>query len=427
MFHPDQHVHHPQFGAGAVILDQGETVIVRFGEGIESCEAAALSTRLSLAEAVRLGRWSPPLDVTLKAQAAAIRSLNDAWGVFSRSHIDLLPHQLWVCYRALQQWPLRLLIADDVGLGKTIEAGLILSALLASGKVRRVLILTPAGLVEQWQYRLKSLFDIRLSLYRPEVDRPRADFWSVHNQVVASLPTMRLNRGGRHERLLDADAWDLLIVDEAHHLNADPDTSHTLGFRLVEQLVNQGKVTSCLFFTGTPHRGKPFGFWSLMSLLRPDLFSPRVPDHEQLPHLRTALIRNHRCNPSVVAMPEGFIRCMETLYNRRINHLNAELGAPHRPILKTMVARRFVATVRRKALMRPWAVPAIQRAAPVLEPNSAHGWLRTALDTRVLAGSATSSFFSPPSPLLPFPSPLFSRSSRSTQGAGCGWTGWLVS
>lgn len=300
MFEENQEVHHPQFGAGSVLLDQGETVLVRFGDHIQSCEASALTTRLSLAEAVRLGRWSVPLDVTLKAQAAAIRSLNDAWGVFSRSHIDLLPHQLWVCYRALQRWPLRLLIADDVGLGKTIEAGLILSALLASDKVRRVLILTPAGLVEQWQSRLKSLFDLRFSLYRPEVDRPRADFWSIHNQVVASLPTMRLNRGGRHERLLEAEPWDLLIVDEAHHLNADPDTGITLGFRLVEHMLTQGKITSCLFFTGTPHRGKPFGFWSLMSLLDSERFSSHRPEHEQLPHLRDYLIRNFK--PKVTDM-----------------------------------------------------------------------------------------------------------------------------
>jgi len=164
MFEKDQQVQHPGFGTGTVILDQGETVIVRFGDRIESCETAALTRRIALAEAVRLGHWSPALDVTLKAQAAAIRSLNDAWGVFSRSRIDLLPHQLWVCHRALQQWPIRLLIADDVGLGKTIEAGLILWPLLSSGKVRRLLILTPASLVEQWQYRLRTLFDIRMSM-----------------------------------------------------------------------------------------------------------------------------------------------------------------------------------------------------------------------------------------------------------------------
>ena len=294
MFEPDQHVHHPRFGPGSVILDQGETVVVRFGDRIESCEAGSLSLRLGVADAVKLGRWSPALDVTLKAQAAAIQSLNDAWGVFSRSHIDLLPHQIWVCHRALQNWPIRLLIADDVGLGKTVEAGLILWPLLSSGKVRRLLILTPASLVEQWQYRLRTLFDIRMSMYRPEVDRPKADFWSTHNQVVASLPTLRKDRAGRHARLLDAPAWDMLIVDEAHHLNADEQTGKTLGYRFVERLVEEQRVESCLFFTGTPHRGKPYGFWSLMGLLRPDVFGPSLAEHEQLPRLREVLIRNFK-------------------------------------------------------------------------------------------------------------------------------------
>lgn len=290
----ERQVHHPRFGTGSVILDQGDTVIVRFQHGIESCEADSLIRRLTLADAVGLGMWSPALDVTLKAQAAAIRSLNDTWGVFSRSRIDLLPHQLWVCHRALRQWPMRLLIADDVGLGKTVEAGLILWPLLSSGKVKRLLILTPASLAEQWQYRLRMLFDIRMSMYRPEVDRPKADFWNTHNQVVASLPTIRVGRAGRHERLLDAPAWDMLIVDEAHHLNADEQTGKTLGFQLVERLFRKGLVQSCLFFTGTPHRGKPHGFWSLMSLLRPDLFSPNRPEHDQLPLLRHALIRNFK-------------------------------------------------------------------------------------------------------------------------------------
>ena len=294
MFEAEQQVHHPRFGTGRVILDQGDTIIVRFENRIESCEASSLTPRLGVADAVKLGRWSPTLDVTLKAQSAAIRSLNDAWGVFSRSRIDLLPHQLWVCHRALQQWPIRLLIADDVGLGKTIEAGLILWPLLSSGKVRRLLILTPASLVEQWQYRLRTLFDIRMSMYRPEVDRPKADFWSTHNQVVASLPTLRIDRAGRHERLLDAPAWDMLIVDEAHHLNADEQTGKTLGYQFVERLVEEDRVQSCLFFTGTPHRGKPYGFWSLMGLLRPEVFSPNRPEDEQLPLLRQVLIRNFK-------------------------------------------------------------------------------------------------------------------------------------
>ncbi|MFB1490242.1 MULTISPECIES: hypothetical protein [unclassified Thiocapsa] len=88
MFDKDLQVQHPSFGTGTVILDQGETVIVRFGDRIESCETAALTRRIALAEAVRLGHWSPTLDVTLKAQAAAIRSLNDAWGC-SRARVSI--------------------------------------------------------------------------------------------------------------------------------------------------------------------------------------------------------------------------------------------------------------------------------------------------------------------------------------------------
>lgn len=285
-------IYHSKFGLGTLLVDNGVTCIVRFPHGIEEVEATSLETRLSLADAISSGVVASPLETMLRVQAASIQSVNDAWGVFSRSRIALLPHQLWVCHRALNQWPIRTLIADDVGLGKTIEAGLILWPLLARGVVRRLLILTPASLVEQWQYRLRTMFDIRLSMYRPEVDTPRADFWSTHQQVVASLPTLRADNRGRHDRLLEAPSWDMLIVDEAHHLNADDKTGKTLGFQLVEKLNDQQKIQSCIFFTGTPHRGKPYGFWSLMSLLRPDIFSPNQPESVQLPHLRDAVIRN---------------------------------------------------------------------------------------------------------------------------------------
>ncbi len=86
------------------------------------------------------------------------------------------------------------------------------------------------------------------------------------------------------------------MVDEAHHLNADEHSGPTLGHRLVEQLVDKGRVTSLVFFTGTPHRGKDYGFWSLLHLLRPDLFDPKKPKRSQLPLLSQVMIRNNKQN-----------------------------------------------------------------------------------------------------------------------------------
>jgi ERCC4-related helicase len=287
-------VNHPKFGLGTVLLDNGQTKIIRFDHGIEEVPSSELETRLSVREALISGHFSSPLETVLRTQAAAIQSINMSWGVFSRSRIKLLPHQLWTCHQALRHWPIRKLIADDVGLGKTIEAGLILWPLISSGKVKRLLILTPAPLVEQWQQRMREMFDIRLAIYLPELDRGKADFWNTHFQVVASLPTLRADNNNRHERLLDAETCDLVVVDEAHHLHATETTGKTLGLKLLEKMQEHGKITSLLLFTGTPHRGKSYGFWSLMNLLDNQLFNPNKKDSEQFPHLPIFLIRNNK-------------------------------------------------------------------------------------------------------------------------------------
>lgn len=282
---------HTRHGQGEILFARGLTTVVRFTHGLEEVRTAELKAVLGLEAAVRLGALSPTSEVILRTQALAIQSVNDAWGVFSRSRISLLPHQLWVCHRALRSWPIRKLVADDVGMGKTIEAGLILWPLLAKGTVRRLLILTPAKLVEQWQERMRQMFDIRLSMYRPEVDTPKADFWSTHNMVVASLPTMRADSNGRHDRLLDAPGWDMVLVDEAHHLYAEEGGTKTLALQLMEKLQDSGKILSCVLFTGTPHRGKDYGFWSLMGLLDKQ-FSPKRPEALMLEALPEFLIRN---------------------------------------------------------------------------------------------------------------------------------------
>lgn len=288
------HVMHARYGQGSVMMTDGATTVVRFSHGIEEVFSTELSIVVSVAEAVRQTRPAPSLEVAMRVQAEAIMSINDAWGVFTRSRISLLPHQLWVCHRALRSWPLRLLIADDVGMGKTVEAGLLLWPLLANRKVQRVLILAPAKLVEQWQVRLKRMFDIRAAIYHPELDNERADFWGIHSIVIASLPTLRADRQGRHNRLLDSNPWDMVIVDEAHHLNVEEQSGKTLGFELLEKLQAAGKVTSCVLFSGTPHRGKNYGFWSLMSLLEPSVFGPKNNDAAMLGALPNYLIRNSK-------------------------------------------------------------------------------------------------------------------------------------
>ena len=272
----------------------GETVVVRFDGGLEQVPAGEVVETPSLYSALAEGQFDEPTDVVVRAQALAIASVNDQWGVFSRSRVQLLPHQLWVCRQVNREWPFRWLVADDVGLGKTIECGLVLMPLIASGRVRRLLILAPAKLVPQWQYRLKDMFDIRLQRFVSEADTKGGEFWATATMVVASFHTLRDDRRGARRRLLEADPWDLVIVDEAHHLGIDKRAGPTLAYGLLSDLAARGRIESLLFFTGTPHRGKDFGFFGLMHLVRPDLFDPEGDAAEQLGLLPRAMIRNNK-------------------------------------------------------------------------------------------------------------------------------------
>ena len=188
LFSVEDKVLHTRFGIGTVLICSGPTVVVRFAHGIEECVASDLEGIKGIEKRIADEAWDIPLEVINRVQAEAIRSVNDTWGAFSRSRIELLPHQLWVCRQVTRIWPTRWLIADDVGLGKTIEAGMILMSLLSRSQIKRLLILCPASLVEQWQARLREMFDIRLSIYTSEADRPRTDFWGL---MTASLHLCR--------------------------------------------------------------------------------------------------------------------------------------------------------------------------------------------------------------------------------------------
>ena len=114
-FNRDSVVRDPRFGLGQVLVNQSDSVVVRFEHGIEECLATDLELIDSLSERIAAGRLDPALHVVTRILAECIRSVNDAWGVFSRSRIALLPHQLWVCKRVLESWPTRWLVAGRRG------------------------------------------------------------------------------------------------------------------------------------------------------------------------------------------------------------------------------------------------------------------------------------------------------------------------
>lgn len=294
---PNTPVVHAQHGFGQVVADAGATVVVRFAAAIHAVLREELTRARSLELALRDGTIDGSGDGLLRASAMAIRSINDQWGVFSRSRVQLLPHQLWVCHMVNRTWPFRWLVADDVGLGKTIEAGLVLMPLIARAQIRRLLVLAPAKLVPQWQKRMRQMFDIRLHMYDRSIDTPAADFWDTAQMVVASVHTLRREVSeGRAEgsRFLNADAWDAVVVDEAHHLNADERMGETLSFQLLRAMEERRRIGSLLLFTGTPHRGKDFGFFSLLSLLDDKIFGPDKDEDVQLAKLPDFMIRNNK-------------------------------------------------------------------------------------------------------------------------------------
>ena len=286
---------HTLLGEGFLVADLGKSAVVRFGGKVEVCSKDQLTPVAGVADKLNSGDFSLPLETITHFQSLAISSVNDKWGVFGRSKIDLLPHQMWVCRKAKSSTPCRLLVADDVGLGKTIEAGIILSSFLGGGKVRRLLVMTPAALVKQWQARMRDMFDVRLTEYVSGADNEQSRFWENTDMVVASYHTLRIDSNGRMERFLDVEPWDLVIVDEAHHLNKEKKQGATLGHELVQKMHERELIGDMIFFTGTPHRGKEYGFYSLMHLLDSD-FDPDKDKDEQLKMLSRYMIRNNKYN-----------------------------------------------------------------------------------------------------------------------------------
>lgn len=206
----------------------------------------------------------------------------------SNSRIELLPHQVFVAHRVLTNYPHRFLLADEVGLGKTIEAGLIIKELRARGAAGRVLIVVPAGLVPQWVDELRSKFNEHFTRIDSTTIGAYAalhgqdQLWSAYDSIVTSLHLVRGNES--HVDSIAQQDWDMVIFDEAHHVRRYLESGRrderrlTGAYRLAQRL--QSSTTSMLLLTATPLQLHPFELFSLVELLDPTLF-PTFEDFEQ--------------------------------------------------------------------------------------------------------------------------------------------------
>ena len=210
-----------------------------------------------------------------------------------RAGIDLKPYQLEPLRKALELPRVNEFIADDVGLGKTIEAGLVLQELLLRQRIDRVLVVAPPAVTVQWQEELEQRFGLRFVIYdREYVTQRRRERgfginpWTTHNRFIVSYPRLRGTRGrdgAQHLELLLSSLGEraprsLLILDECHQVApstgslypVDSQTTHA-----IRQLAS--RFEHRLFLSATPHNGHSSSFASLLHLLDPQRFTRGVP------------------------------------------------------------------------------------------------------------------------------------------------------
>ena len=177
--------------------------------------------------------------------------------------VELLEHQLRTARTVLRRLRGRALLCDEVGLGKTIEAGIILEELVVRGLARRVLILTPPSLVEQWQGELRRKFNLDFIVHDdPGFREQGAQAWATHDRIIASYHTAK--REPHRGAILKQD-WDLVIVDEVHHFR----NRTTLLWQMASELRHQ----YILLLTATPVQNDLEELFNLVTLLQPGLLS----------------------------------------------------------------------------------------------------------------------------------------------------------
>jgi SNF2 family DNA or RNA helicase len=206
-------------------------------------------------------RTSDPRDLWLHqehARLSLLRGFDELLCLEGLQGVEHLPHQIETVRKVLRHFRGKVLLADEVGLGKTIEACLLLREYLLRGMAKRVLILVPAPLVTQWHEELSHKFDLEFTVPSKAAGADRAEFWTGHDRVLASLAFVKSKK---RAAIVAAEPWDLVIVDEAHHCK----NRSTLNW----QLVNSLQRRFMFLLSATPVQNNLLELYNLLTLLAP--------------------------------------------------------------------------------------------------------------------------------------------------------------
>ncbi|MFL5812418.1 MAG: SNF2-related protein [Bdellovibrionia bacterium] len=260
-------------------IETRDGILWYLGQGQELCESA-LSPSLKLQrpmERFLAGHWDTLATYDLRRTTLNLRNHQAESKVrgLLGPRVQLLPHQIYVTNEVSSRGLPRALLADEVGLGKTIEAGWMMHRLLVTGRARRILIITPAGLVNQWFIELFKKFN--LSFWVPESqaeEEIEAEDLATEERVILSMESLSLLalRG-----IFDASQWDMIVVDEAHRISQTQDGEYEILKSLAE------KSPGLLLLTATPEQLGIEGHFARLHLIDPtrfDSFERFVSDHK---------------------------------------------------------------------------------------------------------------------------------------------------
>ncbi len=228
-------------------------------------------------ELAKTGQWDDARKFDLRQMAARFLTLNKG-GQLSNARTEILPHQIFTAFNVVSSPRRRFMLADEVGLGKTIESGMVWQALAQRGNASRTLVVCPAGLTRQWQEEFKDKFQADFEIFGRDFTAVNPRMWDLKAAAIASLD--RLKRKQHKQTLLENRKWDLIIFDEAQHLSArqyPQKIEKTQNYQLAEAL--RGYTDALLLLTATPHAGDPNHgrFINLVRLLEANVdFSPLI-------------------------------------------------------------------------------------------------------------------------------------------------------